>query len=343
MNKSVAGMCYQQGAPLVVEDAPKYQYFFDHVDKVLNWKTHQIMAAPIMYHEKKIGVLQAVNKTTEDNFSDSDVATAEVIASYIGIAIQRVSNDHELQKARAQLEELDRLKSDFIAITSHELRTPLGLILGHATFLQETISSDADRKQLEVILRNAKRLKEIIEAISNVENYFNGKATLRLSKVDANDIVRACIKEYLPKAKEKQIKMDAKLPPSKVVFTADPEKVKIAINNLLDNAVIFSNANGSITVTVEQSADFVNISVSDNGIGIPTQDIDKIFERFFQVQSHMTRHHGGLGLGLSVTKAMVDLHRGQILVDSAEGMGSNFTISLPKENQESFKTVKAFL
>jgi two-component system sensor histidine kinase VicK len=109
----------------------------------------------------------------------------------------------------------------------------------------------------------------------------------------------------------------------------DEEKLGLVLSNILSNALTFTNENGHVTVTAEKLPGYIKFSVTDDGIGIPAKDIPRIFDRFYQVQSHLTRRHGGMGLGLAVAKAMVELHGGQIWADSAEGKGSSFSFLLP--------------
>lgn len=122
----------------------------------------------------------------------------------------------------------------------------------------------------------------------------------------------------------------------------DEEKLGIAINNLLANAVSFTDSNGYVQVAAEQLPGYVQICVIDNGIGIPAKDLPKVFERFFQVQSHLTRRHGGMGLGLSVAKAMVEMHSGQIWAESEEGKGSKFYILLPTSSSQAGQVHNVF-
>jgi signal transduction histidine kinase len=120
------------------------------------------------------------------------------------------------------------------------------------------------------------------------------------------------------------------------------EKISIALSNLVKNAIMFTNEGGHVFVQVEQVPGYVKISVIDDGIGIPPADLNRIFERFYQVESHLTRKHGGMGLGLSVSKVMVEMHGGKILAESVEGKGSNFTILLPMNQAQVNAAQKVF-
>ena len=247
--------------------------------------------------------------------------------------MQNIALARKVRVARIELAELERLKSDFIAITSHELRTPLGLILGHATFLQELVGNEyAD--QLAAIIRNATKLKDIVENLSDVDNFQTGAARVRSNKVSMAKIVEDTILTFQDDAKAQNITLKAELGDSPFFIEADGVKIGIVVSNLVKNALQFTSAGGHVTVKVEEDSGYVKVAVSDDGIGIAAKDLGRVFERFFQVETHLTRRYGGMGLGLAVAKSMIDLHNGRIWVESQEGKGSTFTFLLPIERAE---------
>jgi signal transduction histidine kinase len=130
-------------------------------------------------------------------------------------------------------------------------------------------------------------------------------------------------------AKEQEMLIN--LPPQPLSLMADREKIMLVINNLLTNAIKFTDARGRIMVSAERKNGEVQVHVADTGIGIPAREVDRIFERFYQVEPHLTRTHGGLGLGLAIAKGMIELHGGKIWVESVEGLGSRFSFSVPLE------------
>ena len=240
-----------------------------------------------------------------------------------------------------EIVELDRLKTDFIAITSHELRTPLGLILGHATFLKEIIPEE-HREPMEIIIRNATRLKEIIENLTEVDNYDAGAARIRQQSISVSRIVEDVISSFQDMSAVKNITLQADVCEDDLPVEADVNKITVAISNLVRNAITFTNEGGQVLVKVEPVPGHAQVSVTDNGIGIPAKDLSKVFERFFQVESHLTRRITGMGLGLSVAKTMIELHGGRIWVESVEGEGSTFTFLLPVQPVQANVTGRAF-
>jgi two-component system sensor histidine kinase VicK len=221
------------------------------------------------------------------------------------------------------------MKSDFIAIASHELRTPLGLIIGHATFLQENTNNEQTLKQLDVIIRSATRLKEIVEQMSSLNIHQIGKSRIRRAPVSVSQLIQEVTQSFAESARQKKIALIVDAPPSDLYVEADIEKISLALGNLIDNALTFTNEHGHIWVKAEKLPGHIKVSVIDDGIGIPAKDLHRVFDRFFQVESHATRRHGGMGLGLAVAKVMIELHGGQIWVESVEGKGSNFSFILP--------------
>ncbi len=235
-----------------------------------------------------------------------------------------------MEASLAELAELDRLKSDFIAITSHELRTPLGVILGHATYLRELLEPEY-REQLDVIIRNASRLKDIVESAASMDNYRTGHARVRQQAVSIARIIEEVAASFAGMAAERKVALEAAATPEDLLVEADHTKISIALGNLVKNALTFTNEGGHVRIQAESMPGYVKVSVIDDGIGIPRQDLPRVFDRFFQVERHLTRRHNGMGLGLSVAKVMVEMHGGRIWVESVEGKGSSFSFLLPEQ------------
>ncbi len=328
LDGSAAGWVYRQAKPLLVQDAKADPRHFSAVDFASAFETRSLLAVPLMVKGQPLGVLEVVNKINDAHYTEEDITILETLAASGGLVIQNANLQRQIETSFAAIANLDRLKSDFVAITSHELRTPLGLILGHATFLREMLG-DEHREQLDIIIKNASRLKEIIENLSNIDNFETGGARLRQSSVSIARIIKDVVASYSASASQHEITLTADLGGDELVVEADGSKVSVAISNLLKNAITFTDDGGHITVVGRAIPDYIKVSVIDDGIGIPEKDLPHLFERFFQVESHLTRKHGGLGLGLSVAKLMVEMHGGRIWVESREGKGSNFSFLLP--------------
>jgi signal transduction histidine kinase len=325
---SVAGEAFRKGHPIIVQDTRADQRHFKVIDRVTRHETLSLAAVPIVVHGETIGVLEALNKRDNAHYTEDDLTILATLAALAGQAMRNAHLERKVKAVRIQLAELERLKSDFIAITSHELRTPLGLILGHATFLKELAGKEYEA-QLDTIIRNATRLKEIVESISNMDNVQSGAARVRRNRVSLAKIAEDVILTFQDEANAKNITLRGEWQKEPYFIEADQTKINIALSNLVKNALQFTEPGGMVQIGIEEESGYVKVTVRDNGIGIPARDLPKIFERFFQVEEHLTRKHGGMGLGLSVAKSMIELHGGRIWAESEEGKGSVFTFLIP--------------
>jgi signal transduction histidine kinase len=332
LDGSAAGWVFSKGQALIIQDTKADQRHFKTVDRVTKHTTHSLAAVPLIVSGEVIGVLEALNKKDDAHYTEEDLTILETFGALAAQAMQNIALARKVRMARIELAELERLKSDFIAITSHELRTPLGLILGHATFLRELAGNEfAD--QLDTIVRNATKLKDIVENLSDVDNFQTGAARVRSNKVSLAKIAEDTILTFQDEAKSQNITLKAELNDSPSFIDADGIKISIVFSNLVKNAIQFTDPGGQITVKVEADSGYMKVSVSDNGVGIPARDLPRVFDRFFQVESHLTRRFGGMGLGLAIVKSMIELHGGRIWVESEEGKGSTFTFLLPIEKE----------
>lgn len=328
LDGSAAGWVYRRGQPLIIQDVKVDKRHFKVVDRVTRHETHSLIAVPLIVRGEVIGVMEALNKKDDAHYTEEDLTILETLAALAAQAMKNMDLQRKVKVARIELAELERLKTDFIAITSHELRTPLGLILGHATFLRELIGKQHG-DQLDTIIRNATKLKEIVESLSDVDNYQNGALRIRNGRVSLAKIAEDAIITFQDEANARNITLKAIIGDSPFYLEADGVKISIAVSNLIKNAIHFTDSGGHVTVCVDEVPGHLKVSVTDDGIGIPPKDLPRVFERFFQVETHLTRRIGGMGLGLTVAKAMVELHGGRIWAESEEGKGSTFTFLLP--------------
>ncbi|NWF65458.1 MAG: GAF domain-containing sensor histidine kinase [Chloroflexi bacterium] len=327
LNGSIAGLVFLNKQSLIVNDAMNDSRHSKTVDALAGVPIHSVLGSPVIIDETPVGVLQVFNK--KDKYTEEDARVVETLAALAAAAARKDELEKSVLASKEEARELERLKNEFIAITSHELRTPLGLILGHSTFLKELLGVEF-HEQVDAIIRNASRLKEIIESLTSVDNYQSGGALVRSRKASIARILEDVCISFDDLAKKKNISIKKSIPPGQEMWAdVDAGKIAIALSNILKNAVTFTNDGGEIVVRGEQHSDYVKVSVKDNGIGIPAKDLPHVFDRFYQVEGHLTRRHGGMGLGLSVAKVMVEMHGGRIWADSEEGQGSIFSFILP--------------
>lgn len=326
---SIAGAVFDTGEPLIVSEARGDPRHYREVGQQIGFETRSLLAVPMEISERRIGVLEAVNKRSDGQFTAEDVDTLTVLAAQAAVAIENARLVGALQEAYERLGELDRLKSDFIAIASHELRTPLSLILGYASVLHEQLGDEAGAEEIGAVLRAALRLKQLIETMLNLRYLETGEAELACSFFDLREQIEDACAAYRSLAEANGLTLTADLPAEPLVVCADPDKVSVILDNLLSNAVKFTPQGGRVWVTARPAGDQVELTVADNGVGIPEAELEHVFERFVQVEGHMTRRHGGMGLGLAIVKGLVEQHGGRVWAESKVGQGSRFVCLLP--------------
>ncbi len=331
---SIAGETYRDNEVIQLTRVEQDVRLFHTVEDLLGIRTRSLLSVPVRHRDVVLGVLQAVNKY-DGEYNHEDTAFLLSLAAHAGSAVYHQQLEARLDQVELALDELEQRKTDFISITSHELRTPLGIILGNATFLREMIPGPDFRPQLDAIVISALKLKELVESLTKAENLQSGTARLRAEAVDINALVEDLATGYQSEAWRKEITLVTALSPDENIVAGEADKIAGIIQNLLRNALTFTDKGGHIQISTQHLPGYVQVAVTDTGIGIPESEQDLIFNRFYQVESHLTRRHGGMGLGLSVAKAMVDLHGGQIWVESQEGRGSTFAFVLPIAHPDS--------
>ncbi|MDB4973476.1 MAG: hypothetical protein JWN48_1817 [Myxococcaceae bacterium] len=234
------------------------------------------------------------------------------------------------EEAAQRAEQANRVKDEFLATVSHELRTPLNAILGWSSILRSRNRDSAASHGLEVVHRNALAQGRIIEDILDVSRIITGKLHLDLKATNLDTIVREAIDVILPAASAKNVSIHQRPSDRPCILLADPERVRQIAWNLLSNATKFTDAGGSIEVTVELEDGLARLTVSDSGRGIDPEFLPLVFDRFMQADSSSTRRVGGLGLGLAIVRHLAELHGGQVEASSAGlGQGARFTVSFP--------------
>ena len=342
LDSSVAGYVYKSQQPFIYHKTEKMPASLERLDWERKNGAETMLAVPMIYKGEMVGVLEAWNKNNEGVYSDQDIQILDTLAAQ---AATRVQNKRLIQKAEAayqQVMELDRMKSDFIAIVSHELRTPLGLIMGHVSFLAEN-ATPAQKENVEIISHSAARLNELIDEFGNMDDFTSGLGEIKRQRVSISFLVQQVVESFRDMANAKHIHLSLESKQANLTVEGDGEKIGIALRNLVKNALVFTNPGGAVKVTAEALPGYIKIAVMDNGIGIPANEQENIFKRFYQVEKHLTRKHGGLGLGLSIAKDMIEKHGGKIWVESVEGKGSRFSFLLPLNAAQASAAEKVFL
>jgi signal transduction histidine kinase len=238
----------------------------------------------------------------------------------------------ELQKALERLSELSQLKANFVSNISHELRTPLTHIKGYVELMvTESLGSitDEQRHALQVSQQSTGRLEALIEDLILFSLASRGELNIQHENVDLRRLVNLSIKAYTSKAEERAVSLNVIIDEDVPDVQADPQKIAWVLNQLLDNGIKFTPAGGRVVVTVKREGEnLVIVSVTDTGIGIPSNRLNDIFEPFHQLDGSSTRRYGGTGLGLSLVRQIIEAHGSMIEVQSIEGRGSTFKFPL---------------
>jgi signal transduction histidine kinase/CheY-like chemotaxis protein len=231
--------------------------------------------------------------------------------------------------SRAEAERVIRLKDEFLTTLSHELRTPLNSVLGWAQVLLARHAEPELRRGLETIDRNARAQVQLIDDLLDMSRIISGKMRLDIQPVDLANVVASAVESVRPSADAKTIALRPAIDPNAGAVMGDPDRLQQVVWNLLSNAVKFTPRKGKIDVVLQRAGSSIEVVVRDNGAGIDATFLPHVFERFTQADASSTRRHGGLGIGLSIVKHLVELHGGTIRVESAEGEGATFTLTLP--------------
>jgi len=235
------------------------------------------------------------------------------------------------QQLRAEAEAANRLKDEFLATLSHELRTPLTAILGWAKLLRsEDLDAKTTSRAVEAVVRNAEAQTRLVNELLDVSRIVTGKLRLNVSPVELTSVVEAAVESVRPAAQARGVSLDVRLDPRAGRVAGDPDRLQQVVWNLLSNAVKFTPGGGRVEVTLARSGSQAEIKVADTGQGIPKEFLPYVFDRFRQADQQITREHGGLGIGLSIARHLVELHGGTVRAESeGVGRGATFVVNLP--------------
>jgi PAS domain S-box-containing protein len=245
------------------------------------------------------------------------------------------------QAARREAEEASRAKDEFLATVSHELRTPLNAIMGWAQMLSSGLLDEADIKRaVETIYRNSKSQAQLIEDILDVSRIVTGKIRIEPQPIALAPVIQTAVESLRPAIEAKNIRLQMRLNFESRRVYADADRIQQVVWNLLSNAIKFTPEKGQVTITLESDSAQTKIVVSDTGKGIEPEFLPFVFDRFRQADSSSTRKYGGLGLGLSIVRHLVELHGGSVEVESdGEGAGTTFIVRLPQWQDAENKAV----
>lgn len=289
-----------------------------------------MLVLPLRARREIIGALVVSAHSHDRAMTDQKLPVAELLAERAAVAIDNARLYAEQVEARRKLEDLSRLKDEFLSIASHELRTPVTSIKGY-TQLAKTLIRENDlrtsEEYLEIALDQIERMSRLILELLDVSRIETGRLEIRREPIDWPAFVRNVVHRHQTAVSDRMFRME--LPEGTKLVQGDRDRLEQVLTNLLENAVKYSPEGSSITVGVKDDGDGVITWISDQGIGIPNDELTLVFERFHRGRQVSSTNYGGLGLGLYITRQIVERHGGTIWVESREGAGTTFYFTLP--------------
>jgi signal transduction histidine kinase len=264
--------------------------------------------------------------------TDEKLPLAEILAGRAALAIENAKLYTEQVEARRKVEDLSRLKDEFLSIASHELRTPVTSIKGY-TQLAKTLIREGDlstsEEYLNIALDQIDRMSRLILELLDVSRIETGRLEIRREPIQWAAFVRDLVHRHHTAVSDRRFHLN--VPDHTPTINGDRDRLEQVLGNLLENAVKYSPDGSEVFVSVEDRGEHVVTAVCDRGIGIPTDELNQVFERFHRGRQVSSTNYGGLGLGLYITKQIIERHGGSIWVESKEGSGTTFYFTLPTE------------
>jgi signal transduction histidine kinase len=296
---------------------------------------HGFLLSPLEAKGERLGLLCLLFKR-DGAVDDEALRMLQAQCNLVAVVMRNIQDTEELARKNRELTHLDELKSDFMATMSHELRTPLTSIIGYSDMLLSGMTGELNEKQqgfIQSILNGGETLLNLINDILDLTKIEAGRLELNFEAVDLRAALLNVLPVVKPRAQDKRIRISTFLPTELPPVWADPAKLNQVLLNLLTNGIKYTHENGSVSVEARLADDQVEIWVNDTGIGISSEDQQRIFQRFTQIDSSATRTQGGTGLGLAIARELVELHGGALRLQSKLGKGSSFIFTVPISRQ----------
>lgn len=323
--EGVSGQAFLTQKPVIVNDYARWEHA---VKSTREAGQTAALSVPLARAGQRLGALTVRSMSPQTRFDDDDARLLGLFGDQAVAALTTAELVEQQRKAVVQLEELNSAKSDFVSIVSHEFRTPLTGIQGFSELMRDEDLTVAEMKEYASdINKDAQRLNRMITEMLDLDRMESGRMTLHRELTDINAIVSEAAGRLAPNSPRHPIHLN--LDPEIPLVEIDKDKVNQVLLNLLSNAVKYSPGGGPITVTTRVEGDLVHVFVRDAGLGIPQDSVEKVFERFSRLESGATRYIQGTGLGLPISRQIIEMHGGKAWVESTPGEGSVFQFTLP--------------
>ncbi len=329
--KSITGYVIRNQKSLLIHESDVFEMIESGAIENFGTMSKVWLGVPLKLNKKVIGAIVVQSYDNPDAYTEKDKLMLEFISHQVSISIERKKTDQDLKEALVKAQESDRLKSAFLANMSHEIRTPLNSIVGFSDLL---LDPDYDREQhaefAKIISNSGNGLLSIISDIMDLSKIEAGQISLEKRKFSANQLVSEIQKEFSFNAIQKglELKLDVSSLEDEFYLFSDQNRIRQVLINFIGNAIKFTE-NGVVEISLKKVGDYLLFSVSDTGIGISTEFHEQVFERFRQEESANTRKYGGNGLGLAISKSLIELLGGKIGMTSEKGKGSVFYFTIP--------------
>ncbi len=345
VGEGIAGQVVQEKRPIYVPDTREDPRFV-----VFDPSVRSLLCVPLMVGDRVIGVL-SVDHEIPHAFQPEHERLLTIVAAQAAAAIENArlfyelkAHAEELRRAYEELQEADRLKDEIVQNVSHELRTPLTFIKGYVDLLLDGSMgplTEAQREAVEIIAEKTNLLARLVSDIVTLQRIERGM--LSCEAVDIVALARVAVQGFQLTVTQPGLEITMEDPGGPLIVWGDRERLSQVLDNLLHNAVKFSPHGGRITVRIVDQGEHALVSVQDTGIGIPPDKLDRIFERFYQVDGSTKRRFGGMGLGLAIVKRIVEAHGGRVWAESELGKGSTFYFTIPKPSAAASDALLEFL
>ena len=336
IGKGVSGTVAKSGIPLLIKDVEADERFAK-VRSHGRYTTKSLICVPLKVGDRVIGVLNANNKDKSGPLNEYDLHILSVFAAHVSVSIERVRLYHNLEKkaeeleaAYGQLKVIDQVKSDFIINVSHEYRTPVTIILGYLELLRNTLSDPSQKEKVGVAMDAANRLSSLIDDSTSLLRLDTGSSPFLFQSVQLYYFLEESVRGQWARFGLKGVELSLDLPEGLPTVLADQDKMIKVFDKLLDNALKFTPQGGFVRIKAYADDDGgIVITVEDSGVGVPQEDMARVFDRFEQGGDIMTEKPEGTGLGLPIARAIVKGHRGTIALDENYTEGCRIIVTLP--------------
>ncbi|MFH1645749.1 MAG: GAF domain-containing sensor histidine kinase [Candidatus Omnitrophota bacterium] len=324
LGEGISGWVAENRKSLLIKDIKKDKRFNGWGGKYNN---DSLLSVPLIAKDKVIGVINVTNKISKGILQKSDLNSLEEALPHISIAIYKALKYEEAKR-------LSQLKLDFISVVSHELRIPLAAIKESVSLMHERLAGEINEKQerfLQLSLNNVERITRLIDGLLDMSKMEVGRFEMKRTLQDICDVLKQVFDTLKINADSKNIIFKLSAPSQSLDMWFDIDQITRVFMNVIGNALKFTQRSGSVDVKLEDLDRFVRVTITDNGPGIAKDDLEKVFDKFYSVIKSGTTEVKGTGLGLPISKEIVELHGGNIIAKSEECQGAKFTITLPKD------------